>query len=128
MNIYDKIDAIFNANIDAKPPWVDELFNELQEIKVLLQEEKPLDMPYSKKQFERIDSRFYAFVQSFREEMKANTTYGTYPTFVYGNKRLGVDFKGLLYDKESSKVLSRQEAFKVYRYAYEHQEQMPKIA
>lgn len=128
MNIYDKIEAIFHTNIEENPPWVEEMLTELQEIKQLLQEQKPLLLQQSQKRFEPIDSKFYAFVQSFREEMKANITKGVYPTFVYAGKRLGVDFKGLLYDKESSKLLSRYEAFKVYRYAYEHQEKMQKIA
>ena len=41
------------------------------------------------------------------------------PSEYYG-KQLGVDFSGLLYNKKDSKTLSKQEAFRVYRYAYEH--------
>ncbi|MEA3522724.1 MAG: hypothetical protein U9R50_07095 [Campylobacterota bacterium] len=116
MNIYEKIDVIFSGEAEDKPQWADEILTQLQEIKILLQEQK--QHPQSS---QKISRNFYAFIKEFRISMRANTTEKIYPTFIYDNKRLGVDFKGLLYDKESSKLLSKDEAYKVYKYAYSHQ-------
>jgi calcineurin-like phosphoesterase family protein len=111
MNIYEKIDNIFSDEIDTKPKWANEILEELHEIKILLKKQKD-------KTKENISQDFYSFIQKFRSSMKADVLNNKYPTFYYKNKRLGVDFKGLLYDKETSKILSKDEAYAVYRYAY----------
>jgi len=110
MSIYKQIDSIFSSDSAEKPAWADEILNELQEIKKLLKEQK--------ESTNKVDTDYYNFVKEFRNIMKADITNNIYPTFHYQGKKLGVDFKGLLYDKQTQKYLSKTEAFQVYRYAY----------
>jgi len=114
MNIYDKIDAIFSDDIQEKPLWADELLSELREIKTLLKEQK--------KEIKKIDKNYYEFVKNFRQKMKADIANNIYPTFHYNDREFGVDFKGLLYDKQTQRTLPKNEAFEVYEYAYNHRE------
>ncbi len=116
MDIYEKIDTIFSGEAEERPQWAGELLDELKEIKALLKEHK---QPQLKRvaTYNNTDD-LYAFIKEFRDSMKADTANNTYPTFEYQGKKLGVDFKGLLYDKETTKILRREEAFKVYQYAY----------
>jgi len=116
MNIYDKIDVIFSGEAEDKPKWAEEILTELREIKILLQEQK---REHNTKN--TISPSFYAFIKEFRVSMKADTINGIYPTYIYNNTKLGVDFKGLLYDKDSSRILSKEEAYRVYKDAYMHQ-------
>jgi len=123
MNIYEKIDTIFSGEAEERPQWANELLEEIREIKMLLKEQKEL-LNYKTQQinttYPRNNSDFYDFVKKFRASMQADTTNNIYPTFEYKGRKLGVDYSGLLYDKKDSKTLSRQEAFEIYRYAYEH--------
>jgi len=130
MNIYKQIETIFSGESEEKPQWVGEILNELMEIKLLLQQQQqkelaqcsPLQMHISSPQNQtKNDKKYYDFVKNFRASMRANTLNNIYPTFNYFGRKLGVDYSGLLYDKKDSKTLLKQEAFKVYRYAYEHQ-------
>jgi hypothetical protein len=115
-NIYKKIEAIFDDDMQEKPKWADEILDELREIKTLLKEQK--------KSIKKIDRNFYSFVKSFRETMKADVANNIYPTFYYNGKRYGIDFNGLVYNKENSEVVPREEAYSVYRYAYEHKDEL----
>ena len=124
-NIYKQIDIIFSGEAEEKPQWAKELLQEIQEVRILLQEQKELlnqkqAYTYTPQNKHHIDSSYYDFIKQFRISMKADVDNDIYPTFEYLGRRLGVDYSGLLYDKKDSKILSKQEAFKVYRYAYEH--------
>jgi len=116
MNIYEKIDAIFSGEAEDKPKWAEEILTELQEIKILLQEQKK-----QKDIKPTVNRHFYAFIKEFRISMRADTINDIYPTYIYKNRKLGVDFKGLLYDKTNSKILSKDEAYRVYKHAYMNQ-------
>ncbi len=116
MDIYEKIDTIFSGEAEERPQWASELLDELKEIKALLKEHK---QPRLKRVTSYNNTEdLYAFIKEFRDKMKADTANNNYPTFNYRGKKLGVDFKGLLYDKETTRTLRREEAFKIYRYAY----------
>ena len=117
MDIYEKIDAIFGADIDVKPQWAEEILSQLQDIKKLLLEQAVA--PSLSQQ-----DRLYDFIKVFRTSMKADDT----KTFIYKNRKLGVNDRGLLYDKYTQKLLSRNEAFSVYRYAYKNQDKLSLIA
>ena len=116
MDIYEQIDTIFSGEAENKPQWANEILSELKEIKVLLKEQKQTT--------QKIDKNFYSFIKEFRVLMRADTTKNIYPTFNYDGRRFGVDFKGLLYDKENSKFLSTDEAYKVYKYAYNQRDRI----
>jgi len=116
MNIYEQIDVIFSGEAEDKPKWAEEILTQLQEIKTLLKDQNKND--YTKP---IINRNFYAFIKEFRIAMRADIQNEVYPTYIYNNRRLGVDFQGLLYDKESSKILSKDEAYIVYKHAYNNQ-------
>ncbi|MEA1892886.1 MAG: hypothetical protein U9N33_09260 [Campylobacterota bacterium] len=118
MNIYEQIDVIFSGEAEDKPKWAEEILGELKEIKQLLKEQRNSEIHNSTN---KASQKFYNFIKEFRISMRANTIKNIYPTFVYNNRKLGVDFKGLLYDKSTSRLLSRDEAYTVYKYAYNQQ-------
>ena len=113
-NIFAQIDAIFQHETPSQQPpvWANEILQELREIKQLLQEQR-------QQSNSRISKDFYRFIQEFRRSMKADTQNNIYPTYHYENRKLGIDFKGWLYDKETTKYLTKEEAYKVYKHAYQ---------
>jgi len=108
VNIYEKIDAIFSGEAESRPEWANEILSELRDIKELLNNTKE-----SKKSL-----ALNSFIKEFRISMKANSKN----TLLYAGKELGVNFKGLLYDKSNSRILPKDQAFEVYKYAHIHQE------
>lgn len=126
MDIYEKIDAIFSGESEEKPQWARDILDELREIKTLLNEHM---QPQIKRATSYNDNDgLYAFIKQFRVSMRADTNKSIYPTFEYQGKNLGVDFKGLLYDKETTRILPRDEAYRVYRYAFDTQKYSKNIA
>ncbi|MEA3227613.1 MAG: hypothetical protein U9P38_00920 [Campylobacterota bacterium] len=115
MNIYEQIDVMFSGEAEDKPKWADEILSELKEIKQLLKEQRDSKTYTSSN---KSNQDFFSFLKEFRVSMRADTIKDIYPTFLYNDRKLGVDFKGLLYDKSTLKILSKDEAYIVYRYAY----------
>lgn len=115
MTVYEKIDKIFSEESDNRPKWADEILQELKEIKAILQ--------YRQTE-KNHDYTFYNFVNSFRKKMMPDAQNNIYPEVEYQGKKIGVNFKGLLYYKENLRLLSKNEAFKVYRYLYEHKKKI----
>ncbi len=122
-SIYDKIDRLYSDTAkEEKPQWVDELQNELQEIKTLLQK---LTKDTIKPKPKRVkDRKYYKYVQVLREKMRADVDKGIYPELNYNGKRVGINFGGLLYDKSTSEIIPRVEAFEIYDYFYEKRENL----
>jgi len=112
-HIYKKIDSIFDNSTSMRPKWVDEILDELSQIKALLQTHNDL------KQTSKKESEFYDFLREFRKALQADSHKEIYPEIEYKNRKLGIDVKGLLYDKESLDTLTKQEAYKVYEYFYQ---------
>ncbi|MBL0708241.1 MAG: hypothetical protein JJW00_04260 [Sulfurimonas sp.] len=52
---------------------------------------------------------------------KTKTTKETLPVFEYQGRKMGLDAKGMLYDKETSMTISREEALKIYEFVYNQQ-------
>jgi len=122
MDIYEKIDAIFSGEAEEKPQWANELLSELKEIKSLLIAQKEHVMSEPTRTIEpKDDKAYFDFVKRFRIAMRADTQKNIYPIFDYKGKKFGIDFNGLLYDRTTSKTISRHEAFKIYRFAYEEE-------
>jgi len=120
-NIYDKIEKIYTQKESDEPAWVVEFRAELKEIKMLL---KKSAKPQRKK---RKSKAYFEFVNLLRERLKADTVNGVYPELEYKGKRIGVNFKGFLYDKETTNSLSANEAFAVYEYFYEKKEKIERF-
>lgn len=123
MNIYDQIEQIFSNELVQKevPTWVNDILQELQEIKFLL---KQINIEKSYKNQSNNLQDYYSFVNNLRARMKADTFNNIYPYLVYEDKKYGINFEGLLYEKETNKRISSEEAFKIYKYLYEHQEEL----
>ncbi|WP_151899671.1 hypothetical protein [Sulfurimonas hydrogeniphila] len=115
MNIYEQIDTIFSGESEEIPKWAEQILIELKEIKSMLKEQKTV---YKQQIHKSSNKEFYDFIDRFRKKMKADVVNKIYPTFEYNGKNIGIDFKGLLYDKKDLKLLSRSEAYMVYKYAY----------
>jgi len=114
MNLYDKIEALYqnNGNKSTLPTSdiLREMLNELKEIKTLLSSN------YQKTS--KIDISLKEFVAEFRKNLQPNINTNHYPEVEYKGRVLGVNFKGLLYDKDTLNLITTQEAFEVYRYFY----------
>jgi hypothetical protein len=117
-NIYDKIEKIYTKQESDEPAWVGEFRAELKEIKILL---KNRPSPKKKK---RKTKAYFEFVNVLRERLKADKVNRVYPELEYKGKRIGVNFKGFLYDKATTNSLSANEAFAVYEYFYDKKEQI----
>jgi len=114
MNIHEKIEKIFSQERSDAPNWAIELLDELKIIRSMLVNQKPKELSPQN------HTSFYNFVNDFRVSMKPDVANNIYPEVIYKNKKIGVNFKGLLYYKENGSLLPREEAFKIYRYLYEH--------
>jgi len=115
-DIYEKIEKIYANKESNEPSWVVELRVELKEIKELL---NALNRPRKKR---RKAKAYFDFVKLFRERLKADTINEIYPEILYNKRRIGANFRGLLYDKATAKLLHRYEAFAIYEYFYEKKE------
>ena len=62
---------------------------------------------------------YFSFVMQLREKMRANVENNYYPKIRIDGMELGIDFKGLLYDRKTSKTLPRALAFEVYHKLYD---------
>ena len=114
-NIFEKIDTLFSGENDDKPVWAVDILNELKSIRVLLEQNntKTLNSVNDK-------NEYYEFIKQFRVSMRADVNNDTFPYIIYSNKKLGINFKGYLYDIDKSIPLSNKEAFEVYKYAYKN--------
>ena len=118
-SIEQKIERLYSdIKVEERPVWVDELTHELKQIKSLLQE---LSIQKSNTTTNsRVKSRdYYRFVESLREKLKADISKEVYPELIYHHRHIGADHRGLLYDKSTSRIIPRVEAFEIYDYFYE---------
>jgi hypothetical protein len=104
----------FDAS-SAAPLWAQELLAEIIAVRHLLEEQRQNGTP----------SDFYDFVNAFRKAMQADTVSGNYPEVNVDGRRYGVTRAGLLYDKATSKEITRTEAFALYRRLYEQHKRRP---
>jgi hypothetical protein len=109
-DIYRKIDTIFAEELSDRPVWVDEILSEIRNLSQKVENQ-------AQKQ-KKLDKDFFRFLKEFRAAMYADTQTNRYPKINYGNRVLGVNFDGLLYDIKSSNLLTTKEAFLVYGHLY----------
>lgn len=103
------------------PEWANEILFELKEVKNLL---KDIRNPRRNRSKNR---DYYDFLNEFRRRMKADADKEIYPEVVYNSRRVGVDFKGLLYDKETLNLLPMHEAFRVYEHFYTKKDEIDRL-
>jgi len=95
-DIFDKIEAIFSVEEDT-PKWANEILEELKEIKK--------DLKSQQTKINNIDKNYYEFIKYLRKRLRADVQNDYYPTLIYNNKRYGINFDGLIYDKQDLKVI-----------------------
>lgn len=114
MTVYEQIEDMLNKS-EKRPEWVDEILFELREIKRLLQEGKHK---------QKKNREFFRFINRLREQMRADIANDIYPEIHFKDRILGINFKGYIYDKYTTKELTAQEAYEVYRFLYDNQERL----
>ena len=117
-NVYEKIEKLYKKEDVTEPTWVKELKQDVKEIKLLL---KNMQNP---KRAKRKSKDYFTFVNILRERLKADTIKEVYPEVHYKGRRIGVNIKGHLYDKATTKSLPSQEAFALYEYFYAKKEKI----
>ncbi len=115
MTVFEQVEKMLKEN-DTRPEWVDEILFELREIKRLLHETKH---PSGKKKRD-----YFRFINKLREELRADLARDIYPEIRYKGKKLGINLKGYIYDKTTTKDLPAHEAFEVYRFLYDNRERL----
>ena len=121
-NIFEQIDDIFSDEYD-RPSWANELLDEIKDLKKIINlQAQNISKASYKYQNKNNDYDLYQFINNFREDMKPNVSENHYPTFQYEGINYGINLKGHIYNKDDSISVSRDKAFKIYRYLYEHQQ------
>jgi len=111
MNIYQKIEEMFEDKNLAL-----EILNELKEIKAVLKEGRK---NYNSSHKKTLPKEYFDFVNQFRNEMREDIASGFSPEFIYENMVLGINSKGLIYNKITNRILPRHKAFEIYEKLYE---------
>lgn len=116
-SVYDKIDKLYANDTDISTLAI-EIRSELKEIKALLKDmNNPRRNKYKNKDY-------FTFVDELRKKLQADTEKEIYPELDYQGKRIGVNFKGFLYDKSTIKNVTSQEAFAIYEYFYTRKDEI----
>jgi hypothetical protein len=119
-SVYDKIDKLYANDTDISV-LANEIRSELKEIKALLKDmNNPRRNKYKNKDY-------FTFVDELRKKLQADTEKEIYPELDYQGKRIGVNFKGFLYDKSTIKNVTSQEAFAIYEYFYAKKDEIDEL-
>ena len=96
--------------------YVSKMASELKELREKLATPTP-----SRNASDKYSSEaYFAFVTKLRGKMRANVEKNYYPSINIDGMKLGIDFKGLLYDQKTKRTLPRALAFEVYHRLYDH--------
>jgi len=123
-NIYEKIDTMFSGQNDDKPQWAVEILQELHEIKELLQQStqpKQYNIPSNNHtpQYSSIVDKhrltYFEFIQDLRQNY--NDAVST-DDILWKNQRLGISEGGLIYNKNTNRIYSTEDARIIYKELY----------
>lgn len=118
MTIYEKIENMFGDDVkDVNQDMLQTILDELSEIKQIL---KFTPREYKKEYKKNLPKEYFDFVRKFREDMKEDHINHIYPEISFEGMRLGVNQRGLLYNKDTNSLLPRYKAFEVYEKLYRH--------
>jgi len=121
--IEQTIDRLYAQPSDHAPKWAIEILQELSEIKRLLTQQSSTQTQHSRPK----SKDYYRFVQTLRDRLRADTDAEIYPEVEYHGRAIGANYQGLLYDKQTTRVIPRVEAFAIYDYLYHHRDQLDKL-
>jgi hypothetical protein len=105
---------------DALWSYVNDMASELRELKNKLKETASTSPETQQPTGKYISEEYFAFVNTLRGKMRANTDKNYYPTIRIDGMELGIDFNGLLYDKTTQRTVARALAFDIYHKLYDH--------
>ena len=100
--------------------YVNDLAEELRALKAKLHQS-----PRTNEADPYCSEAYFEFVTKLRGKMRANVEKNYYPSIKIDGMKLGIDFKGLLYDRKTHRTLPRALAFEVYHKLYDHHLQKP---
>ena len=120
MNIYDKINNMFKEE-DDNTKLLYTILDELAEIKQIL---KMPSNEYKKEYQKTLPDEYYQFVENFKEKMKEDVINGKYSEIEFEGMRLGVNQRGLLYDKDTNQILPKYKAFDILEKLYNEKYQL----
>ncbi len=123
MTIFEEIDRMFEEDGTDCNCRSEQILSELNEIKSKVQEIKNL-LSTRYKARRKKDGQYYRFVEELRGRLYADVERGVYPEIAYRGRRLGVDAKGMVYDKSTQHILPTYEAFEVYDFLYENKNEI----
>ncbi len=103
--IFKKIDEMFESEEVSK-----EILEELKSIRAVLLG----GIKKEERDKRRLNKAYYKFYYEFRERMREREREGYFPEFEIEGRVYAINKNGLMYDKKSGKLLSKNEAFKIY--------------
>jgi len=119
MNVYEQVEKLLHETPE-RPEWADAMLFELREIKRLL-EQMQTSRPAA---HSKGKADYFRFVNRLRKELRADILNDIYPEIRYDGRELGINFKGYIYDKATTKELPAHEAFAVYRFLYDNRDRL----
>jgi len=122
MNVYEQLQKMIEQ--ENSQDTLKEILAELREIKKLLSKEYANT---KQKRYNKKSQEYYDFVYKLRKELRADVNNNKFPEISFNNQRLGINYKGWMYDKETTLELSAKEAFKVYEYLYENRDNLDNL-
>ena len=123
MNVYEQLQKMIEE--DNNTDTLKEILYELKEIKKLLSKKEFANT--KQKRYNKKSQDYYDFVYKLRKELRADVNNNKFPEVNFNNQRLGVNYKGWIYDKETTLELPAKEAFKVYEYLYENRDNLDNL-
>lgn len=107
-----------NNSTETQALWnyISDLTNEIQTLKSQMQRNNSA----SHRNHRYNCDEYFTFIATLRKKMKAKVDKNHYPTIQINGMTLGIDFKGLLYNKKTQKILPKDLAFDVYHVLYDH--------
>jgi len=124
MNIYEKIDKMFEANEKDDKEILQVILEEIAEIKQIL---KLNPKEYKKEYKKSLPDDFFEYVRRFKAEMKEDEIYGIYPEVEIDGLRIGVNSNGELYDKSNNKILPKYKSDAILEKLYNNYHIVKKI-
>ena len=120
MNLQEQIEKLLKTQEDDTNTLLRQILDELKKVNINLKN-------LAKNQQKYNSANYYKFVKEFRKKMQPDVDKRIFPEVEYKGVKIGSTTKGFLYEKETSRTLSAQEAFEIYKYFYDRKENIDNL-